>query len=195
MAARKENKKVAKIDRLEIRISGAGGQGIISTGMLLGEAIAIGDGKNVTQSQSYGPEARGGATRCDIIVSDGEIFFPECKKLDILVAFTNEAYEKYAPAVKPEGIIIADAQAVQVQVGSAPTIQVPFLQIASEKYKRPIVANIIALGFLSTYLKIVSQKSIKDAVEEKFQNSRAFETNMKALEEGFALGREFLKMG
>ena len=89
-ASKKSNEKI--LSRTNIRISGSGGQGIISTGMLLGEAIAIGDGKNVTQSQSYGPEARGGATRADVIVSNGEIYFPECNDLDILLAFTYEAY-------------------------------------------------------------------------------------------------------
>ena len=86
-ASKKNSDKI--LSRTNIRVSGSGGQGIISTGMLLGEAIAIGDGKNVTQSQSYGPEARGGSTRADIIVSDGEIYFPECNDLDILLVFSH----------------------------------------------------------------------------------------------------------
>ena len=179
--------------RYDIRISGAGGQGIISTGMLLGEAISIGDGKNVSQSQSYGPEARGGATRADIIVSDGDIYFPECQEIDLLVAFTPEAYEKYATAMKPNGIIVADKNAVNITVGQAKVVTVPFIEIATKKFKRPIVANIIALGFISTFLGIVSQKSIKDAVEDRFASSSHLELNMKAIEEGFKLGREYKK--
>ncbi len=199
MAKRRRNNKQVnslfsgKKNRLEIRISGAGGQGIISTGMMLGEAIAIGDGKNVTQSQSYGPEARGGATRADIIVSDGDIFFPECHNIDLLIAFTPEAYEKYANMMDSDGLVIVDESAADITVGNARTIRVPFIKIATEKFKRPIVANLIALGFLSVYTGIVSKKAIKDAVEDKFADSRHLESNMKALEEGFKLGREYKK--
>ncbi|MCD6418336.1 2-oxoacid:acceptor oxidoreductase family protein [bacterium] len=194
---KKNRKKKTPIEehlgRYDIRISGAGGQGIISTGMLLGEAISIGDGKNVSQSQSYGPEARGGATRADIIVSDGDIYFPECQEIDLLVAFTPEAYEKYSTAMKPDGIIVADKNAVNIMVGQAKVVTVPFIEIATKKFKRPIVANIIALGFISTFLGIVSQKSIKDAVEDRFASSSHLELNMKAIEEGFKLGREYKK--
>ncbi len=184
-----------KSGRFEIRISGAGGQGVISTGMLLGEAISIGDGKNVSQSQSYGPEARGGATRADIIVSDGDIFFPECHKMDLLVAFTSTAYENYATLAKTDGLIVADASATSIILGQAKTIAVPFIEIAAKKFKKPIVANIIALGFISTYLGIVSKKSIKDAVEDRFAGSAHLKLNMKAIEEGFKLGKEFKNKG
>lgn len=184
---------IVKKHRLEIRISGAGGQGIISTGMLLGEAIAIGDGKNVSQSQSYGPEARGGATRADIIVSDGDIFFPECHKIDLLVAFTSEAYERYAQLMSEDGLVIADESASEIIIGSAKTIKVPFIETARKKFKKEIVANIIALGFLSTYTKIVSKKAIKDAVEDRFEGSKHLSLNLKALEEGFRLGRDYIK--
>ncbi len=182
-----------KVDRFEIRITGAGGQGIISTGMLLGEAIALGDGKNVSQSQAYGPEARGGATRADLVISDGDIFFPECHAPDLLVAFTNEAYEKHAPLVKPDGLIIADESAVDVVMGSAPTVKVPFIEIAEKKFGHPIVANIIALGFIATYTGVVSPNSIRDAVEDRFAGTKYLEMNLKALEEGFKLGKEYAK--
>ncbi len=176
------------LERLNIRISGSGGQGVISTGMLLGEALAIGDGKNVSQSQSYGPEARGGATRADIIVSDGEIYFPECNRLDILVAFTYEAYEKYAIEVKAEGLVLADEQAVDVLVGNATTLQMPFLELAVKKFKRSITANMIALGFLATFTKIVSKHALRDVVQEQFAGTKYEELNIKALEQGFRLG-------
>ena len=181
------------IDRFEIRISGAGGQGIISTGMLLGEAIAIGDGKNVTQSQAYGPEARGGATRADIIISDDEIYFPECNKLDMLVAFTDVAYEKHSLSVKSNGLIIADESAVEITMGTAKTLKVPFIKSAKEKFGNPIVANIIALGFLSTYTGIVSKDSIMDAVKDKFEGSKYFDINIEALNFGFSLGKKYYK--
>jgi len=181
------------MNRINIRISGSGGQGIISTGMLLGEAIAIGDGKNVTQSQSYGPEARGGATRADVIVSDGEIYFPECNDLDILLVFTYEAYGKFASKTKQDGTVIADESAVDVIVGDAKTVQVPFIQFSKDKFKTPMVANIMALGFLSTYAKVVSRHSLRDVIEEQYASTPHLEMNMNALEEGFKLGLKYLK--
>ena len=188
-----QNHKPGDTGRFEIRISGAGGQGIISTGMLLGEAVAIGDGKNVSQSQSYGPEARGGATRVDIIISKGDIFFPECHEIGLLVAFTPEAYEKYASQTKCDGIIIADKNASEITLGCAKTVEVPFIDIAKRKFKKGIVANIIALGFISEYTGVVSKKAIKDAVEDRFADSMYLKSNISALEEGFKLAKEYAK--
>lgn len=179
-----------KIDRLNIRISGSGGQGVISCGMLLGAAIALGDGRTVSQSQSYGPEARGGAACADIIVSDGEIYFPECTELDILVAFTAEAYEKYAVRTRAGGTVFADEGAVDVLAGSGQTVKVPFLQRARETFERPIVANIIALGFLATRTGVVSPQALREAVREEYDGSAHLELNLQALEEGFRMGSD-----
>lgn len=190
---KKEKGTKNKIHRYNIRISGSGGQGIISTGMLMGKSIAIGDGKNVAQSQSYGPEARGGATFTDIIVSDSEIYFPECDNLNLLVVFTNEAYEKFANKVIPEGLIIADEDAVEILVGTAQTVKVPFIKTAVNKYDKMIIANIISVGFISSYTKIVTPQSIKDSVIDQFEGSRHLELNLKALEEGFKMGKKFLE--
>ncbi len=182
------------VRRFEIRISGAGGQGIISTGMLLGEAIAIGDGRNVAQSQSYGPEARGGASRADIIVSDEEIYFPECHNIDLLVAFTKAAYDKYCNQLEEDGLIIADESAFNgAPKNGCRVVVVPFIDTARKKFGKPIVANIIALGFLSTFTGIVSKQSIRDAVEDRFKGTRYLDMNVKALELGFEMGEEYLK--
>ncbi|RKY44545.1 MAG: 2-oxoacid:ferredoxin oxidoreductase subunit gamma, partial [Candidatus Neomarinimicrobiota bacterium] len=81
--------------RYELRLSGSGGQGLILIGKILAEAAAIYDGKNATQSQSYGPEARGGASRSEVIISDGEIDYPKAMKLDLLLALTQEACDLY----------------------------------------------------------------------------------------------------
>ncbi|MCP4714771.1 MAG: 2-oxoacid:ferredoxin oxidoreductase subunit gamma [Deltaproteobacteria bacterium] len=192
-ATKKKSSNKDSLKRLNIRISGSGGQGVISTAMLLGEAIAIGDGRNVSQSQAYGPEARGGATRADVIISDEEIFFPECNALDILIAFTYEAYEKFARLAKPEGLVIADEGAVDVLVGSSRTIQIPFINSARQLFKRPIVANIIALGFLATYTGIVTRDSLQEVVTEQYDGSPHLELNQQALAEGFRQGEAFKK--
>lgn len=189
---KKACERARKIQRIEVRISGSGGQGIISAGMLLGEAVAIGDGRNAVQSQSYGPEARGSATRADIIISDDEIFFPECHEIDILVALTPAAYTTHAPKVKPDGVIIADENSVETLVGEARTVRVPFVNLCREKLNTVVPVNICALGFLATYTHIVSVDSIRSAVEDKFAESRYREVNIKALELGLKLGKEYL---
>jgi 2-oxoglutarate ferredoxin oxidoreductase subunit gamma len=94
--------------RKEFRLSGSGGQGLILAGKILAEAAAIYDGKNATQSQSYGPEARGGSSRSEIIVSDEEIDYPKAVNIDLLLAFTQEACDKYKKDVKDDGIVLVD---------------------------------------------------------------------------------------
>ena len=180
-----------KIDRFEVRIAGAGGQGIISMGMLLAKAISLGDKKNASQSQTYGPEARGGATLADVSnwacqLSDINWITP-----DILIALTPGAYEYYAASVKPNGIIIADSNAVETVVGSVTTQRQSLLVSCLEKFLNPIVANMVTLGFLTEFTGIVSKKSIKSAVEDRFEKSKFLETNLKALKAGFELGKKF----
>lgn len=189
----RNNTRVKRIERINIRIAGSGGQGVISTGMLLGRAIAIGDGKNVSQSQAYGAEARGGFAHSDIIVSDGEIYFPHCDLLDLLVAFTYSAYEQNAPRVKQEGLILADERAVDVLVGTAKTIKIPFISTSLNKFRREITANMISLGFISSFLSLVSQGSLIEAIEEEYTGSKHLDLNLKGVRTGIALGKEFLR--
>ncbi len=195
MTAKKNGKNSSRekrIERINIRIAGSGGQGVISTGMILGRAIAIGDGKNVSQSQAYGAEARGGFANSDIIVSDGEIYFPKCDLLDLLVAFTYSAYEQNAPKVKQEGLILADERAVDVLVGTAKTMKIPFISTSLKKFRREITANMISLGFISSYLSLVSQSSLIEAIEEEYTGSKHLDLNIKGIRTGIALGKEYL---
>lgn len=189
---KRSSEKAPKKGRIDVRISGSGGQGIVSAGMLLGEAVSIGDGRNAAQSQSYGPEARGGATRSDVIISDDEIFFPECHEIDILVALTPTAYITHAPKVRPDGIIIVDESSAETIIGQARIIKVPFINLCREKLNTVLPANILSLGFLASYTNIVSIQSIRAAVEDKFSDSKYREVNMKALELGIELGKEYL---
>lgn len=175
-------------ESFEMRLSGSGGQGLISAGVLLAEAIGLGDGKNVVQAQSYGPEARGGATRCDVIVSDSEIYFPECTSYDILLCLTQEAYDKYSGNLKPEGILIIDEDDVE-SLTRTNAIKVPFIRTATEMGV-PIVANVISLGFISEFTGIVTNNSLKKAVTERFGETRHLDVNLKAIEVGFKLGKK-----
>ncbi len=173
---------------IEIRLSGSGGQGLISAGVLLGEAIGIGDGKNVVQAQSYGPEARGGATRCDVLISNSEIYYPECTSYDILLCLTQMAYDKYNKYIKPNGTIIIDSEIEAL--GGKKTVSVPFIGSARDKLGAVIVANIIALGFISEYSGIVSKKSIKASVAKRFDGTKHLNLNIEAIDVGMKLAKE-----
>ncbi|MEM4298078.1 MAG: 2-oxoacid:acceptor oxidoreductase family protein [Nitrososphaerota archaeon] len=165
-----------------IRFAGFGGQGIITAGYLLGLAATIYAGKNALQSQSYGPEARGGASRCDVIISDEPISKLSTKTLDVLVAMSQEGYNRYRGHVKPDGIIIYDEHLVKVEKEDEPkSIPVPATKVAMDLGSK-IMANIVMLGSLSTIKKIVSPEALKEAIKAQFP--RHVDANMRAFEEG-----------
>ena len=149
--------------RYEIRLSGSGGQGLILMGIILAEAIGIYDGKYVAQTQNYGPEARGGSSKSEVIVSDEEIDYPKAMKLDLLLAMNQKSCDEFFPDLKPEGTLIVDSTFV-TQLPTPKAFQIPFTHIAREKFKREVVANIIALGALSQLTPIVSAKAVESAV-------------------------------
>jgi len=149
--------------RYEIRLSGSGGQGLILMGIVLAEAIGIYDGKYVAQTQSYGPEARGGSSKSEVIVSDEEIDYPKAMNVDLLLAMNQKSCDDFYPDLKPEGLLIVDSTFVN-QVPTSKAFQIPFTRIAREKFKREVVANIIALGALSQLTPVVSAKAIESAV-------------------------------
>jgi len=149
--------------RYEIRLSGSGGQGLILMGIILAEAIGIYDGKYVAQTQSYGPEARGGSSKAEVVVSDEEIDYPKAMRLDLLLAMNQKSCDEFYPDLKPDGLLIVDSTFV-TQVPTPKVFQVPFTRIAREKFKREVVANIVALGALSQFTPIVSSKAIESAV-------------------------------
>lgn len=149
--------------RYEIRLSGSGGQGLILMGIILAEAIGIYDGKYVAQTQSYGPEARGGSSKSEVIVSDEEIDYPKVMSLDLLLAMNQKSCDEFYPDLKSDGILIVDSTFV-TQIPSPKAFQVAFTRIAREKLKREVVANIVALGALSQLTPIVSAKAIESAV-------------------------------
>ena len=175
-------------DRYEIRLSGSGGQGLVFAGTILAEAIGIYDGKNVAQTQSYGPEARGGASRSDIVISAGEIYYPKSLKLDLLLALTQESCDRYFMKLREEGILIIDSDLVN-QPPARDFYGFPFTQIAKEKLGTSIVANIVALGTIAALSKIVSKESLIEAVKTKAPKGTE-ELNLSALELGYELARK-----
>jgi len=152
--------------RYEIRLSGSGGQGLILMGIILAEAIGIYDGRFVAQTQSYGPEARGGSSKSEVIVSDEEIDYPKVMQPDLLLAMNQRSCDEFFPELKPEGLLIVDSTFVS-QVPTSKAYQIPFTRIARERFKREVVANIIALGALAQLSPIVSAKAIEAAVLDR----------------------------
>ena len=182
--------------RFEFRLSGSGGQGLIFTGMILGEAAAIYDGKNAVQTQSYGPEARGGASRAEVIISDEEIDYPKVRQPDVLLSMTQEAYRKYIPGLKENGVLIVDPFYVKtIQPRKGPVYAIPLTQIAVEKAGKKIAANVVALGAMSAITGRVTLNALKQAVLSRAPRGTE-NINLKALEEGYAAGEEaVLKAG
>jgi 2-oxoglutarate ferredoxin oxidoreductase subunit gamma len=175
-------------DIYEIRLSGSGGQGLVFAGTVLAEAIGIYDGKNVTQTQSYGPEARGGASRSDIVVSKGEIYYPKATKLDLLLALTQEACDQYSLALKEDGVLIVDSTLVD-QLPLREVLSFPFTRVAKDKLKTPIVANIVALGTICAATKIVSKNSLIEVIKKRAPKGTE-DLNLKALQLGFDLPKK-----
>jgi 2-oxoglutarate ferredoxin oxidoreductase subunit gamma len=171
--------------RYEIRLSGSGGQGMIFAGTVLAEAIGVEEGKNVCQTQSYGPEARGGASRSDLVVSQGEIYYPKPIKLDVLLALTQEACDTYYPALKEEGVLVVDSGMVD-QLPDHEVHGFPFTQLARDKVGTLMVANIMALGTIAALTKVVSKQALLAAVEKRAPKGTE-ERNLKAAEIGFGL--------
>lgn len=174
--------------RYEIRLSGSGGQGLIFAGIVLAEAAGIHDGKYVCQTQSYGPEARGGASKAEVVISDEEIDYPKAVKPDLLLAMNQKACDAYFFDLKPNGMLIVDSTFVK-QLPTTRVIAIPFTQIAREKLGREVGANLIALGALATLSGVVSLNSLEAAVMNRVPPGTA-EFNKKALELGIEAAKQ-----
>jgi len=171
-------------DRYEVRLAGEGGQGMILAGVILAEAAAVHDGLNAVQTQSYGPEARGGASRSEVIIARGEIDYPKVMAADLLLCMSQEACDKFYPQVKDDGCIIVDSTHVS-RVPSHRAIAVPITQLAEEATGRRITASMVALGLLSGLTGVVSKEALEKAVADRVPAGTE-EMNLKALAAGFA---------
>jgi len=171
-------------NRMEIRLAGEGGQGMILAGIILAEAAAIYDKKNATQTQSYGPEARGGASKAEVVIDQGEIDHPEVIVADVLVAMSQEACDKYAGNMKKGGLLIVDQERVG-RVPSSRAIKVPITRLAEESSGKSITANVVALGVLVGLTGVVSRQAVSQAVAARAPKGTE-EMNRAALNAGFA---------
>jgi 2-oxoglutarate ferredoxin oxidoreductase subunit gamma len=173
-------------DRFEARLAGTGGQGMILAGIILAEAAALGGGKQVAQTQSYGPEARGGASKAEVVISDAEIDYPKVIQAGVLLAMSQEACDRYGSAVDPDGWLIIDTDLVKRVPPHPNTIRVPITRIAEEEIGRAITANIVALGVLVGLTGIAPRQAIVDAVARRVPAGTK-DVNLQALEAGLSI--------
>jgi len=172
-------------ERYEIRFSGAGGQGLITAGIILAQAATIIEGKSAVQSQSYGPEARGGASKSEVIISDKPIDYPKATIVDACLAMTQESADKYANGIKDGGVLLLDDDFIKKDPkGNFKVYKLPIMRIAAEEIGRAIVANVVALGAMVALTGVVAKesglKAVLDKVPEAFK-----ELNEKAYNAGF----------
>jgi len=167
--------------RYEIRLAGSGGQGLILAGIILAEAAGIYEGKFVCQTQSYGPEARGGTSKAEVVISDAEIDYPKAIQPDVLLAMNQKSLDKYIVGVKPGATLLVDADLV-TEVPLSQTIAIPFTRIARDLGKT-MVANIVALGAVAQITGVVSLDSLTAAVLARVPKGTE-DLNRKALEAG-----------
>ena len=177
-----------QIKKTEIRLSGSGGQGLILAGLILAEAAAIYEGKNAVQTQSYGPEARGGASKSEVIISNSEILYPKTTRLDYLLALNQESCDKYAHDLKEDGLLLADSDAVE-HVPPIKVISLPLVRTARDKVGRIMTTNIVSLGALVGISQVVSAASLEKAILSRVPKGTE-ELNLAALKYGLELAEE-----
>ncbi|RDY28713.1 2-oxoacid:ferredoxin oxidoreductase subunit gamma [Romboutsia weinsteinii] len=170
--------------KTEIRLSGSGGQGLILAGVILAEG-AILSNLNAVQSQSYGPEARGGASKAEVILSDKSINFPKIMDSDILISLTQKSFDEYSKHIKENSIVIVDSS-IDVHGINAKVCKAPIIKTAEEVLKKPMTANIITLGVLSSVIQDVDKEHLKKAISKRVPKGTE-ELNMEAFEQGTKL--------
>jgi 2-oxoglutarate ferredoxin oxidoreductase subunit gamma len=179
----------------EIRVAGFGGQGVIMAASVIGKATSIVDGLFATMTQNFGPEARGGACSAQVILSNTPVLYPYVTHPDVLVVMSQEAYNKFAPELKPGGIMLIEQELVRVQ-GLANQVKVygiPATRLAEECGKR-MVLNTVMVGFFGAVTQLISRDSLRQAVEDSVP--AAFrDLNLKAFDTGYAHGERHLKEG
>jgi 2-oxoglutarate ferredoxin oxidoreductase subunit gamma len=179
--------------RCRIIFSGSGGQGIITAARLLAEAAAVHEGLNAVQSQIYGPEARGGASRSDVIISDEDILFPKVTQPNIVVSLTQEAYNNFSSLIRPGGLLLTDRHFVkQEKRVDARQIELDVYAEVMAKIGRPIVCNVCMLGALICLIPLVKPVSLVSVIESRVPPD-LLAANKQALTLGMTLANTFKK--
>lgn len=175
------------MERCRMVFSGSGGQGVITAAIILAEAAVLFEDLIAVQSQVYGPEARGGATRSDVIISDSEIYFPKVFQPNVLVCLTQPAYNKYCGIIRPGGLLVTDSRHVKTERKvDARQVELPLYETVMEKIGKPIVFNICMLGALIGLTGIVQSNSIMKVLQTRIPAS-FLKLNREALQLGMEL--------
>ena len=173
-------------ERYEVRLSGSGGQGIILASVVMAEAVAVHEGLQVSQTQSYGPEARGGRCKAEVVISDQEIDYPKVIQLDLLLAMNQEACDAYFFDFKPNALLLADSTFVE-QLPTSRANAIPFTRIARDDNGKEMTANMVALGAIAAVCPLIKEKSMEKAILARSPggtgdiNRKAFRAGVKAL--------------
>ncbi len=174
-------------DRYEARLAGTGGQGMILAGQILSEAAGIYDGRNAVQTQNYGPEARGGSSKSEVIIADGPIYYPKVMSADLLLCMSQEACDKYYYDLRRDGLLILDS----TYVGRMPSnraIAAPISRIAIEATGREITAAMVALGMICGLSEVVSEGALEQAISARVPKGTE-QINLTAMRAGLAEAR------
>ena len=175
------------MERCRIIFSGSGGQGLITASIILAEAAVLQEGLNAVQSQSYGPEARGGATRADVIIADRPIRFPKVNQPNVLVCLTQAAYNKFANMIRPGGLLLTDGQFVKPERKTdARQVSLPMYREVMEQIGKPIVFNICMLGAFLGLTGLLQRQSIMNVLQTRVPQD-FLSMNEQALEIGSQL--------
>jgi 2-oxoglutarate ferredoxin oxidoreductase subunit gamma len=177
----------------EVRFAGYGGQGIIRSGIIAGKAASIYDNKFATMSQSFGPEARGGACSSQLVVSETKVLYPYVTVSDVLVAMSQEGYDKFEPELSEYGVLLIDEDLVKYETprGKIRLLAIPATRFA-EQLGNKIIANVVMLGFFTAVTDIVSYEAMKKALPGSVPE-KALELNLKAFEQGYEYGKNLQK--
>ena len=181
------------MSRIRFIFSGSGGQGVITAAVILGEAAVVHEGLNAVQAQSYGPEARGGASRAEVIISDAPINFPRVNNANVLVCLNQATYNKYATAIRPGGLVVTDSRNVKLfKKVDARQIELPLYDTAAEKAGNPLVMNICMLGAVVGLTGAVNRESVLKTLADRIP-SDFLGVNRKAFEMGLTLAQPHIR--
>jgi 2-oxoglutarate ferredoxin oxidoreductase subunit gamma len=178
------------LNRTEIRLSGAGGQGIVLAGQILGQAASLYEkGKSATFTQSYGPEARGGSCSAEVVISDETVGYPYVINPQVLVIMSQEAYNKYIQNIDSKTLVIIDQDLVKPDsTNNIRVLSIPATNLAREM-GRVVVANIIMLGFVAAVSDIISNEALKESILATVPEGTG-EFNIKAFTVGYEYGKK-----
>jgi 2-oxoglutarate ferredoxin oxidoreductase subunit gamma len=175
------------MSREEILIGGVGGQGVVLSGILLGTAATLFDGKQAVQTQSYSSELRGGSTRAEVIISEERVTDPQVRKPDILIVLAEDALSKYIHRIKPKGLLVIDSDLVKgAKPGDYEILSIPATSIADKEMGNIVVANLIILGAIIRKTGLLSVEAMEKAIEVSVPK-KAITLNLNAFRRGLEL--------